>query len=86
MIEVNCRVAFIDYIQEHKLPLGIDPKSTKATRILWCSKGYVVVGSNLYKRGSASGILIKCAAWRSAKRYFKRFTKACAGTTRLLAH
>jgi ribonuclease HI len=27
MIEVNWRLAFIDYIQEHKLPPGINPKS-----------------------------------------------------------
>jgi ribonuclease HI len=29
MIEVDWRVTFIDYIQEHKLPLGIDPKALK---------------------------------------------------------
>jgi hypothetical protein len=45
MIEVDWRVAFIDYIQEHKLHPGINPK-----------------------------------------RYFKRFMKACAGTTRLPVH
>jgi hypothetical protein len=43
MIEVDWRVAFIDYIQEHKLPPGVNPKSAKATRILRCSKGYVLV-------------------------------------------
>jgi hypothetical protein len=31
MIEVDWRVAFIDYIWEHKLPHGIDPKSAEAT-------------------------------------------------------
>jgi ribonuclease HI len=39
-IEVDWWVAFIEYIQEHKLPPGIDPKSAGATRILWRSKGY----------------------------------------------
>jgi hypothetical protein len=29
MIEVDWRVTFIDYIQEHKLPPGIDPKSVR---------------------------------------------------------
>jgi hypothetical protein len=77
MIEADWRVAFIDYIQEHKLPPGVDPKSVEATRILWCSKGYVLVGGNLYKCVSA---------WRRAKKYSKRFKKACAGTTLLLAH
>jgi hypothetical protein len=51
MIEVDWRVAFIDYIQEHKLPPGIDPKSAEATPILWRSKGYVLVRCNLYKHG-----------------------------------
>jgi hypothetical protein len=60
MIEVDWRVMFLDYIKEHKLPPGVDPKSTKATRILRRSKGYVLVGDNLYKHGSASGILMKC--------------------------
>jgi hypothetical protein len=31
MIEVNWRVAFIDYNQEHKLPPGVNPKSAEAT-------------------------------------------------------
>jgi hypothetical protein len=86
MIEADWRVAFIDYIQEHKLPPGIDPKSAEATRILRRSNGYVLVGGNLYKRGSASGILIKCVTRRRSKKYSKRFTGACAGTTQLLAH
>jgi hypothetical protein len=34
--------------------------SAEATRILRRSKGYVLVGDNLYKRVSASGILMKC--------------------------
>jgi hypothetical protein len=60
MIEVDWRVAFNDYIQEQKLPPSIDPKSAEVTRILRCSKGYVLVRVNLYKRASAFGILMKC--------------------------
>jgi hypothetical protein len=60
MIEVEWLVTFLYYIKKHKLPPGIDPKSAEATRILRRSKGYVLVGDNLYKRGSASGILMKC--------------------------
>jgi hypothetical protein len=44
MIEVDWRVAFIDYIQEYKLSPSIDPKSVEATHILRRSKGYVLVG------------------------------------------
>jgi hypothetical protein len=46
MIEVDWRVAFVDYIQEHKLAPGVDPKSAEDTRILRCSKGYVLVGGS----------------------------------------
>jgi ribonuclease HI len=53
MIEVDWWVTFIDYIQGHKLPPGVDPKSAEATCILRRTKGYVLVGDNLYKRGSA---------------------------------
>jgi hypothetical protein len=67
MIEIDWRVVFIDYIQEHKLPPGVNPKSAEATRTLRCSKGYVLVGGNLYKRGSASGILMKCVSTEEGK-------------------
>jgi hypothetical protein len=50
MIEVDWRVTLIDYIQEHKLSPGTDPRSVEATRILRRSKGYILVGGNLYKR------------------------------------
>jgi hypothetical protein len=67
MIEVDWRVAFIDYIQEHKLPPNLDPKRAETTRILRCSKGYVLVGGNLYKRRSATGILMKCVSTEEGK-------------------
>jgi hypothetical protein len=43
----------------HKLPPSIDLKSVEDTRILRRNKGYVLVRDNLYKRRSASGILMK---------------------------
>jgi hypothetical protein len=86
MIEVDWRVTFIDYIQEHKLPLGVDPKSAEATRILRRSKGYILVGDNLYKRGLASSILMKCVRMEEAEKYSRRFTKECAETMLLPAH
>jgi hypothetical protein len=36
--ELDREVAFIDYIQEHKLPPNIDPKSAEATRIIRVAK------------------------------------------------
>jgi hypothetical protein len=60
MIEADWQVTFLDFIKEHKLPPDVDPKSSEAARILRRSKGYVLVGDNLYKHGSASSILMKC--------------------------
>jgi hypothetical protein len=51
---------FHDFIKEHKLPPSVDPKSAEAAHILRRSKGYVLVEDNLYKRGSALRILMKC--------------------------
>jgi hypothetical protein len=64
---------------EVKLPPDVDPKSAEATQILRCSKGYILVGDNLYKRGSASDILMKfVSVQRKAEKYSRRFTKKCA--------
>jgi hypothetical protein len=79
MIEVDWRVAFTDYIQGHKLRPGVDPKSTEATHILWRSKGYVLVGGNLYKRGSVSGILKKCISTEEGKEILKDIHKGVCG-------
>jgi hypothetical protein len=79
MIEVDWRMDFIDYIQEHKLPPGVDPKSAEATRILRRSKGYVLVGGNLYKRGSASGILMKCVIMEETKEILQEIHEGVCG-------
>jgi hypothetical protein len=79
MIEVDWRVAIIDYIQEHKLPPSVDPKSIEATRILRRSKGYVLVGGNLYKRGLASGILMKSVSMMEGKEILEEIHKGMCG-------
>jgi hypothetical protein len=79
MIEFDWRVAFIDYIQEHKLPPGIDPKSIEATRIIWQSKGYVLVGGNLYKYGSTSSILMKCVSTEEGKEILQEIHEFVCG-------
>ena len=59
MIEEDWRTQFIDFIKEFKLPPHVDSKSAEAARITRRTKGFILVGDNLYKR-SASGILMKC--------------------------
>lgn len=58
MIEEDWQIQFIGFIREFKLPPHVDAKSAEAARIIRQSKGFVLVGDNLYKR-SASGILMK---------------------------
>jgi hypothetical protein len=72
-------MAFIDYIQEQKLPPGIDPKSAKATRIIRRSKGYALVGGNLYKCGSASSILMKCVSTEEGKEILQEIHEGMCG-------
>jgi len=55
MLDVDWRVDIINYILNEKLPTD----KTEAIRITRRSKGYVLVGSKLYKRGSHSGVLMK---------------------------
>jgi len=59
MIEEDCQIQFIDFIREFKLPPGVEAKRAQAVHIIRRSKGFILVGDNLYKC-SASGILMKC--------------------------
>src|SRR6185312_5469648 len=49
MIEEDWRTQLIHFIKEFKLPPHVDPKSAEAARIIRHSKGFVLVGDNLYK-------------------------------------
>jgi hypothetical protein len=53
MIKVDWRVTFLDFIKEHELPPGVDPKSFEAARILRRSKGYVLVGYTIVDQHQA---------------------------------
>jgi len=78
MIEEDWRIQFIDFIKEFKLPPHVDPKSAEAARIIRRSKGFVVVGDNLYKR-SASGILMKCVTLEEGKDILKEIHEGVCG-------
>jgi ribonuclease HI len=54
------REAFIDFIQDQRLPAGIDARSAEAARVLRRSKGFVLVDGKLYRHGARSGVLMKC--------------------------
>ena len=78
MIEEDWRIQFIDFIREFKLPPHVEAKSAEAAHIIRRSKGFVLVGDNLYKR-SASGILMKCVTLEEGKDILKEIHEGVCG-------
>jgi hypothetical protein len=54
------REAYIDFIQDQRLPAGMDARSAEAARVMHRSKSFILVDSKLYRRGARSGELMKC--------------------------
>ena len=78
MIDEDWRIQFIDFIKEFKLSPHVDPKSAEVARITRRSKGFVLVGDNLYKR-SASGILMKCVTLEEGKDILREIHEGVCG-------
>jgi len=78
MIEEDWRIQFIDFIREFKLPPHVEAKSTEAARIIKRSKGFVLVGDNLYKR-SASGIFMKYVTLEEGKDILREIHEGVCG-------
>ena len=78
MIQEDWRIQFIDFIMEFKLPPHIDAKSIKAARIIRRSKGFVLVGDNLYKC-FASDILMKCVTLEEGKDILREIHEEVCG-------
>jgi hypothetical protein len=60
MLGEDWREAYIDFIRDQRLPIGMDARSVEAARVIRRSKGFVLVDSKLYRRGARSGVLMKC--------------------------
>jgi hypothetical protein len=56
MIDVDWRQPFIDYLSEQKVPSD----KNLAEQLICRAKSYVLVGDKLYRRGTSSGVLMKC--------------------------
>jgi ribonuclease HI len=54
------REALIDFIQNQRLPVGVDARIAEAARVMRRNKGFVLVDGKLYRRGARSGVLMKC--------------------------
>ena len=85
MIEADWRTQFIDFIKEFKLPPHVDHKSAEAGRIIRPSKGFVLIGDNLYKH-SASGILMKCVTLEEGRDISRRYMNEFAAITPRQGH
>jgi hypothetical protein len=60
MLGEDWREAYIEFIQDQKLPAGVDARSVEAARVILKSKGFILVDSKLYRCGARSGVLKKC--------------------------
>ncbi|XP_039787036.1 uncharacterized protein LOC120653343 [Panicum virgatum] len=78
MIEEDWRIQFIDFIREFMLPPHVDAKIAEAARIIRRSKGFVLVGDNLYKL-SALGILMKCVTLGEGKDILREIHEGVCG-------
>jgi ribonuclease HI len=75
MIDVDWRQAFIDYIREQKVPSdkNLAEKLTRRT------KSYVLVRDKLYRRGTSSGVLMKCVPREEGKGILEEIHKVVCG-------
>ena len=78
IIEEDWRIQFIDFIREFKLPPHVKAKSAEAACIIRQSKGFVLVGENLYKH-SASSILMKCVTLEEGKDILREIHEGVCG-------
>jgi hypothetical protein len=66
---------FIDYIKENKLLANKE----EATRIIQRSKNYVLMGDNLDRRATSSGVLLKCVSSEKGKEILDKIHSGCYG-------
>jgi hypothetical protein len=73
------REAFIDFIQDQRLPAGIDSRSVEAACVMRRSKGFVLVDTKLYRRGARSGVLMKCVTKEDGYDILREIHKGVCG-------
>jgi hypothetical protein len=75
MIDVDWRQPFIDYLSEQKVPSD----KNSAEQLVRRAKSYVLVGDKLYKRGTSSGVLMKCVSREEGKDILEEIHKGVCG-------
>jgi hypothetical protein len=84
MLGEDWREAYIDFIQDQRLPAGMDARSTGAARVMHRSKGFILVDNKLYRHGARSSVLMKCVTREGmATTYCRRYMRVFAATTQL---
>jgi hypothetical protein len=63
MIDLDWRQPFIDYIREQKVPSD----KNLVEKLIRRAKSYVLVGDKLYRRGTSSGVLMRCVPREEGK-------------------
>jgi ribonuclease HI len=75
MVDVDWRQPFIDYICEQKVPTD----KNLAEQIIRRAKSYILVGDKLYRRGTTSGVLMKCVPREEGKDILEEIHKGICG-------
>jgi hypothetical protein len=75
MIDVDWRQPFIDYLSEQKVPSD----KNLAEQLIRRAKSYVLIGDKLYKRGTSSGVLMKCVPREEGKGILEEIHKGVCG-------
>jgi hypothetical protein len=73
------REAYIDFIQDQRLLVGMDTRSTEAARVMHRSKGFILVDSKLYRCGARSGVLMKCVTKEDGYDILREIHKGVCG-------
>jgi ribonuclease HI len=79
MLGEDWREAFIDFIRDQRLPVGIDARSAEAACVLRRRKGFVLVDGKLYRRGAWSGVLMKCVTKEDGYDILREIHKGVCG-------
>jgi ribonuclease HI len=75
MINMDWRQPFIDYHSEQKVPSD----KNLAEQLICRAKSYVLVGDKLYRRGTSSGVLMKCVPREEGKGILEEIHKGVCG-------
>jgi ribonuclease HI len=75
MIDVDWRQPFIDNIRKQKVPTN----KNLAEQLVRGAKSYILVGDKLYRRGTSSGVLMKCVPQDDGKGILEEIHKSVCG-------